>query len=71
MNGHMTIKTIQSIKATDIYRRDAMPLVAATAIFFVTAVLLLLHHGWHHAQEDPETSAAQRESCAEVCYFQD
>jgi hypothetical protein len=47
-----------------------MPLVAAAAIFFVAAVLLLLHHGWHHAQEDPETSTAQRESCAEVCFFQ-
>ena len=42
----------------------------AALIFFVIAVLLLLHHGWKHAQEDPATSSAQRESCPEVCYFQ-
>jgi hypothetical protein len=47
-----------------------MPLAAAAAMFFLAAVLLLLHHGWVHAQEDPATSAAQRESCPEVCYFQ-
>ena len=47
-----------------------MPLVVAAAVFFASAVLLLLHHGWKHAQEDPATSVAQRESCPEVCYFQ-
>ena len=47
-----------------------MPLVVAAAVFFAAAVLLLLHHGWKHAQEDPATSVAQRESCPEVCYFQ-
>ncbi len=34
-----------------------------------SVVLLLLHHGWTHFFED-ETSAAKRESCAWVCYFQ-
>ena len=47
-----------------------MPLVVAASLFLVAAVLLLLHHGWKHAHEDPATSLAQRESCAEVCYFQ-
>jgi hypothetical protein len=47
-----------------------MPLVVAATIFFLVAVLLLLHHGWKHAHEDPATSAARRESCPEVCYFQ-
>ena len=47
-----------------------MPLVVAATIFFLVAVLLLLHHVWKHAHEDPATSAAQRESCPEVCYFQ-
>jgi hypothetical protein len=47
-----------------------MPLLVASAVFFVAAVLLLLHHGWKHAREDPATSLAQQESCPEVCYFQ-
>lgn len=47
-----------------------MSLVVAGMTFFLVAVLLLLHHGWKHAHEDPATSAAQRESCPEVCYFQ-
>jgi len=47
-----------------------MLLVVASMLFLLAAVLLLLHHGWKHAQEDPATSAAQAESCPEVCYFQ-
>jgi hypothetical protein len=44
--------------------------VFLSLIFFVLAVFLLLHHGWKHAQDDPETSLAQQESCPQVCYFQ-
>ena len=47
-----------------------MPLLAASAVFFVAAVLMLLHHGWKHGQEDPATSHTQQENCPEVCYFQ-
>jgi hypothetical protein len=47
-----------------------MQRLLVSGIFFVTAVLLLLHHGWKHAHEDPETSLAQQESSAVVCYFQ-
>jgi hypothetical protein len=39
-------------------------------LLFVVGMLLLLHHCWKHAQENPETSHAQQESCPEVCYFQ-
>jgi hypothetical protein len=39
-------------------------------LFVAAGVLLLLHHCWKHAQEDPETSHAQQESCPLVCYFQ-
>lgn len=46
------------------------PLLIASGAFLFSAVLLLLHHGWKHGNEDPSTSLAQRESCAEVCYFQ-
>ena len=34
-----------------------------------TAAVLLAHHGCVHSMDDP-TSAAKRESCAAVCYFQ-
>jgi hypothetical protein len=46
------------------------PLLAAAALFVAAAALLLLHHGWTHGHEDPDTSAAQRESCLAACYFQ-
>ena len=38
-------------------------------ILLFIAVVLLVHHGYHH-NFDPETSAAQKESCPQVCYFQ-
>ena len=47
-----------------------MVLVIISEVFFLVGVLLMLHHCWKHAQEDPETSHAQQESCPEVCYFQ-
>ena len=47
-----------------------MDLLVVSWVFFFAAIMLLLHHGWKHAQEDPETSHAQQESCPEVCYFQ-
>ena len=47
-----------------------MELVIISEVFFLVGVLLMLHHCWKHAQEDPETSHAQQESCPEVCYFQ-
>jgi len=46
-----------------------MVLLEAAGACAAAALLLLLHHGWTHFFED-ETSAAQRESCAWVCYFQ-
>ena len=47
-----------------------MPLVVAAGVLFGLGVVLLLHHGWKHAREEAGTSAAQRESCPAVCYFQ-
>jgi hypothetical protein len=47
-----------------------MLLADAAIASFAAGLLLLLHHGWTHGHEDPATSAAQRESCPEVCYFQ-
>jgi hypothetical protein len=46
-----------------------MVLLEAAGACAAVALLLLLHHGWTHFFED-ETSAAKRESCAWVCYFQ-
>ncbi len=46
-----------------------MVLVEAAGACAGAALLLLLHHGWTHFFEDAE-SAAKRESCALVCYFQ-
>jgi hypothetical protein len=46
-----------------------MALLEAAGACAAAAVLLLLHHGWTHFFED-EASAAKRESCAWVCYFQ-
>ncbi len=47
-----------------------MVLVILSEAFFLVGVLLMLHHCWKHAQEDPETSHAQQESCPEACYLQ-
>ena len=46
-----------------------MVLLEAAGACAAVVLLLLLHHGWTHFFEDAE-SAAKRESCAWVCYFQ-
>ena len=46
-----------------------MDLVVWGWAFIVISLVLLLHHGYHHSY-DPPDSAAQLESCPEVCYFQ-
>ena len=45
-----------------------IPLVLGI-VFVAAAFALLLHHGWAH-NSDPPDSAAKRESCWPVCFFQ-
>ena len=41
----------------------------AGVALIATGLVVMLHHGCAHAQEPPD-SAARRESCPLVCYFQ-